>query len=112
MDELNAVFHALANDHRRQIIHELAIRPRSISELAAHRGLSLPAIHKHLRTLEEADMIRRHKTGRTTVIALRRAPLRRLQAWVDQFHPYWGSDSEALDNYADHFDNHSPQPKE
>ncbi len=112
MDELNAVFHALANDHRRQIIHELALRPRSISELAAHRGLSLPAIHKHLQALEEAAMIRRQKSGRTTVVALRRAPLLQLQAWVGEFHPYWGSDSEALDNYADHFDNSARQPKE
>jgi hypothetical protein len=36
-----------------QIIHALALRQHSISELADWRGLSLPAIHKHIQVLQE-----------------------------------------------------------
>ena len=102
MGDLSPVFDALANEHRRRIIHALALQPRSISQLAALRDLSLPAIHKHIRVLEEAGMVRRRKIGRTNFLALEREPLRRLQAWTDQFRPWWGTEAETLENYADH----------
>ena len=112
MDGLSEVFQALAHEHRRQIIHALALRPHSISELAEQRGLSLPAIHKHIAVLEDAGMVGRRKTGRTTFLALRREPLRRLQTWVAAFRPDWGTDQESLANYTDHFHHPPSDPKE
>ena len=100
VDNLDLVFSALANEHRREIIHALALQPRSISQLASLRDLSLPAIHKHVRLLEDAAMVRRRKIGRTNFLALERGPLRELQQWVDQFHPWWGTEGESLENYA------------
>jgi len=99
-DDLSPVFEALANEHRREIIHALALQPQSISQLASLRGLSLPAIHKHVRVLENAAMVRRRKVGRTNFLALERAPLRRLTTWVEQFHPWWGTEGESLETYA------------
>ena len=55
-------------------------------------------------------MVGRRKTGRVTFLTLRRAPLRRLQTWVEQFQPEWGTDDESLHNYADHLHKH-PTPK-
>jgi DNA-binding transcriptional ArsR family regulator len=101
MDDLSRVFDALANEHRREMIRLLALQPRSISQLAELRGLSLPAIHKHVRLLEEAAIVSRRKHGRTNFLALQREPLSRLQAWTGQFHPWWGTDGETLENYAD-----------
>ncbi len=99
-DDLSPVFDALANDHRREIIRALALQPQSISQLASLRGMSLPAIHKHVRVLENAAMVRRRKIGRTNFLALERAPLRRLTRWVEQFHPWWGIEAESLETYA------------
>jgi DNA-binding transcriptional ArsR family regulator len=101
VDDLSLVFDALANEHRREIIRLLALQPRSISQLAALRGLTLPAIHKHVRVLEEAALLSRRKLGRTNFLALEREPLGRLQAWTGQFHPWWGTDAETLENYAE-----------
>jgi DNA-binding transcriptional ArsR family regulator len=98
-DDLSPVFGALANEHRREIIHALALQPQSISQLASLRGLSLPAIHKHIRVLENAAKVRRRKIGRTNFLALERAPLRRLATWVEQFHPWWGTEGESLETY-------------
>ena len=112
MDELDAVFGALAHEHRRQMIHALSLRPHSISELADRRGLSLPAIHKHIQVLQDASLVRRRKTGRTTILALRREPLRQLQAWVDQFHPEWGTDTESLANYSERLQRQPTTPEE
>ena len=102
MDDLSRVFDALANEHRREIILLLALQPRSISQLAALRGLSLPAIHKHIGVLEEAGLVSRRKLGRTTFLALERAPVSRLQAWTGQLNPWWGTGKETLENYAEY----------
>ncbi len=106
--DLSRVFEALANEHRREIIYTLGLQPSSISQLASMRGLSLPAIHKHIRVLEEAEMVIRKKIGRTNFLGLNRGPLRGLQDWVGQFHPYWGSERESLENYARHLGNDTP----
>jgi DNA-binding transcriptional ArsR family regulator len=101
-DELDPVFGALANEHRREIVRLLALQPSSISRLAQLRDLSLPAIHKHVRVLEEAEMVRRRKIGRTNFLSLERKPILDLQSWVDQFQPWWGTGRESLENYAAH----------
>jgi DNA-binding transcriptional ArsR family regulator len=64
------------------------------------RELSLPAIHKHIKILENADMIIRRKIGRTNYLSLKRESFRGVQDWLMQFHAYWGSDGETLENYA------------
>ena len=112
MDHLSQVFDALANEHRREMIRLLALQPRSISQLAELRGLSLPAIHKHVRVLEEAAMVSRRKLGRTNFLALEREPLSRLQAWTGQFHPWWGTDAETLENYVDALRRDPPSSEE
>ncbi len=98
-DDLDVTLAALANAHRRAIVHALGLQPYSISQLAAQRELSLPAIHKHLAILEDAHLIRRRKTGRTTYLTLERQTLRSLQDWLAGFHTYWGTDAESLANY-------------
>ena len=98
--DLDSVFEALANKHRREIVYVLGLQPCSISQLASMRGLALPAIHKHIKILENASMVRRKKIGRTNFLTLNRGSLRGLQDWLMQYHTYWGSEEETLENYA------------
>ena len=98
--DLDRVFNALANRHRREIIYVLGLQPCSISQLAAMRGLTLPAIHKHIKLLETAEMVVRKKMGRTNYLTLNRHSLGSVQEWLMQFHTYWGSEEETLENYA------------
>ena len=98
--DLDVIFDALANEHRREIIYSLSLHPSSISQLALMRGLSLPAIHKHIKVLENAGMVIRKKSGRVNFLTLNRASLRGLQDWLLQYHAYWDSGSETLENYA------------
>jgi DNA-binding transcriptional ArsR family regulator len=97
--DLDRVFEALANAHRREIIYLLGLQPYSIHHLAEIRGLSLPAIHKHIKLLESADIVKRRKIGRTNFLTLNRHSLRTLQDWLGQYHAYWGTEEETLENY-------------
>jgi DNA-binding transcriptional ArsR family regulator len=107
--ELDQVLEALANPHRREIVYLVGLQPWAVNRLAQRRGLSLPAIHKHIKILHEAGLVTRRKHGRTTYLTLNRQPLVLLQTWVGQFHPYWGSDQATYENYAATFGLHSPE---
>jgi len=98
-NELDKVFEALANEHRRDIIYVLGLQPYSIHQLALMRGLSLPAIHKHVKILKAAEVIIEKKVGRTHFLTLNRNSLRVLQEWLMQYQTYWGSNTETLENY-------------
>src|SRR5882724_110538 len=98
--DLDVIFEALASKHRREIIYALGLQPHSISQLAAQQDLSLPAIHKHIKRLEHAGMILRKKIKQTNFLALNKKSLRGLQDWLIQYHTYWGSDEETLENYS------------
>ena len=97
---LNLVFDALANEHRREIIYHLSLQPASISDLATARDLSLQAIHKHINLLVEAGMVTRKKSGRTTFLTLNRASMREIQSWINQFQAHWDGGNETLENYS------------
>ena len=112
LQDLDNVFEALAHKHRREIIYVLSLQPCSINQLASMQGLSLPAIHKHIKVLENAGMIIRKKIGRTNFLTLNRASLRGLQEWVMQYHPYWGSNEETLENYAQYLGRSKTKNKE
>ena len=96
---LDSVLEALANPHRREIVYVLGLQPCAISQLARLRGLSLPAIHKHVKILENAGLVSRRKVGRTTYLILNPRRLRLLQDWAGQFHTYWGSHQASFENY-------------
>lgn len=110
-DELDRVFGALANRHRREMVRLLGLQPYAIARLAHIRGLSLPAINRHVRVLVEAGMVGRRKLGRTTFLTLDRASIRGLQGWLGEFHAYWGTEKETLENYAQFLAAESPTQK-
>lgn len=97
--QLDSIMTALSHSKRRGIVHDLSFGPATVSQLAAAHDLSLPAIHKHLATLEEANLIMRRKAGRTNFVALRARTLMVAQQWLGQYRAHWGSDEATLDNY-------------
>ena len=81
-EDLDNIFEALANKHRREIIYVLSLQPCSISKLAFLRNLSLPAIHKHIEILEKGGLVTRRKIGQTNFLTLNPESLRSLQDWL------------------------------
>jgi DNA-binding transcriptional ArsR family regulator len=82
---LDGTFGALADPTRRGIILRLARGETSVTELAEPYGISMPAISKHLKVLEEAGLIFRRKEGRTNYCSLATAPLGEIDSWLARF---------------------------
>ena len=97
--QLDTILGALANQKRRGIVHDLSLRPTTIGQLARNHELSLPAIHKHIRALEEAKLIIRKKAGRTNFVTLDSATLGLARNWITQYHVAWGNPRATLENY-------------
>ena len=97
--KLDSVLDGLANQKRRGIVHDLSLQPATVKQLAAQHGLSLPAIHKHIRILEKTNLIIRKKVGRTNFVALNPTPLRLAQQWIMQYRTDWGNVDASLENY-------------
>ena len=94
---LDHVFHALGDATRRRMLASLAGGERTVGQLAAPFAMSLAAASKHVRTLEQAGLIRREVRGRTHVCRLDPAPLASARAWLEQCEAFWTGRLDALE---------------
>jgi DNA-binding transcriptional ArsR family regulator len=98
-NHLDAVFQALGNAKRRGMLRTLSFGPATVTQLAHEHELSLPAIHKHLKSLEAAGLVVRRKAGRVNFVAMNKTSVREMQDWINQYRVEWGNEQETLDNY-------------
>jgi DNA-binding transcriptional ArsR family regulator len=96
---LDRTFSALADAHRRQILDRLGDGPVSISDLAGPLGMSLPGVLKHVRALEDANLVETQKRGRTRWCRLGEQPLDDAAAWIDERRTLW---NRRLDRFERH----------
>jgi DNA-binding transcriptional ArsR family regulator len=94
---LDAVFHALGDATRRQMLRELARGERTVTELAEPFAMSLAAASKHIKSLENAGLIRREVRGRTHVCRLAPGPLASAHEWLGFYERFWTDRLDALD---------------
>ena len=98
-NDLDALFHALADPTRRGILERLREGARTVGELAAPFPISRPAISKHLAVLAQAELVEREARGRETVVRLRAEPLRRARDWAEGYERFWTGRLESLAGY-------------
>ena len=98
-EQLTTVFLALADPTRRAILEHLSHGEASGTELAQPFSISVPAISKHLRVLEHADLILRRKEGRTHWFRLSARPMRDAVAWLEHYRHFWEAQFDSLETY-------------
>lgn len=98
-ERLTTVFLALADPTRRAILDRLAHGEASGTELAQPFAISVPAISKHLRVLERADLILHRKDGRTHRFRLAAGPMRDAAAWLEHYRRFWEAQFDSLETY-------------
>jgi DNA-binding transcriptional ArsR family regulator len=95
---LDRTFAALAHPTRRAILSRLASDgSASVSELAEPFDVSLMAISKHLKVMEEAGLIRREKDGRVQRCSFEPDALATASRWIEMHRTFW---TEQLDSLA------------
>jgi DNA-binding transcriptional ArsR family regulator len=94
---LNGTFAALADPTRRAILERLANGEASVGELAEPFALSLPAISKHLKVLERAQLIERRKAAQWRRCRLRPERLQAAATWIGQYERFWNESLARLD---------------
>jgi DNA-binding transcriptional ArsR family regulator len=94
---LDAVFHALGDATRRQMLRNLADGERSVGELAAPFDMSLAAASKHVKALERAGLVRRRVMGRTHLCRLEAQPLEGAHEWIGFYERFWSSRLDILE---------------
>jgi DNA-binding transcriptional ArsR family regulator len=89
MMNLDHTFAALAHAKRRAIVARLVRGDATVVELAKPLGISLPAIFRHLRVLEDALIITNEQRGKYGTCHLKREALASAAEWIDFHRTFW-----------------------
>lgn len=98
-DALSLTFAALADPTRRAILARLAAGERSVTELAEPFAMSLPAVSKHLRVLEQAGLIARRSEAQWRPRRIEGGRLKEVADWAEQYRHIWEQRLDRLDGY-------------
>ena len=99
MDAISNTFSALADPTRRAILARLALGETSVTELAKPFEMSMPAVSKHLRVLENAGLVERGRQAQFRPVKLKAEPLREASQWIDSYRRFWEESFDRLDEY-------------
>jgi DNA-binding transcriptional ArsR family regulator len=97
--KLTETFAALANSTRRAILARLAEGAATVNELAEPFDMTLPAISKHIKVLEQAGLVGRARGAQNPPCALDAARLQEVSSWAEQYRPVWEARFARLDDY-------------
>ena len=95
--QLDQTFAALADPTRRALLSRLESGERTLSELAAPLPMSLMAVQKHVRILEDAGLVETQKVGRSRYVKLRPQGLTPVVRWIQLSEQRWSSAFDRLE---------------
>ncbi len=96
---VDAVFHALSNATRRQVVEQLAAGPATVSELAARFDMQLPSFVQHLGVLERSRLVRSAKRGRVRTYEIAPERLQVVDDWLTARRREWEARLDRFDQY-------------
>lgn len=100
-DTLSKTFAALADPTRRALLADLMKGESNVSDLAKPflKEMSLPAITKHLKVLENAGLITKTKAAQWRSCQINAVPLKDATDWIEQYREFWEDSFDRLDDY-------------
>lgn len=98
-DPLSATLSAIADPTRRAILARLTQGEATVNELAEPFDISLPAISRHLKVLEQAGLISRGREAQWRPCRLETGPLKDLDGWLAQYRRFWEGSFDKMDAY-------------
>ncbi|MCW2506531.1 MAG: transcriptional repressor sdpR [Actinomycetia bacterium] len=109
-DRLSVIFGALADPTRRAILTRLAEGDATVSELAEPFSISLQAVSRHLKVLEQAGLITRSRSAQWRSSSLNAEPLREATAWMERYRQFWDTNFARLDAHLKRMQKSDPPP--
>ncbi|MEO1476725.1 MAG: metalloregulator ArsR/SmtB family transcription factor [Pseudomonadota bacterium] len=97
MPSIDNTLGALADPTRRQIITQLSAGERRVSDIAEPHDMSLNAVSKHIKVLEEAGLLVRRKVGRTHYLSFDPKGLEPVAEWIERTKAMWAKRLDALE---------------
>ena len=94
--QLDAAFAALSDPTRRTLLARLESGEKTLSELAEPLPMSLMAVQKHVRVLEDAGLVATRKLGRSRYVRLRTEGLRPATDWIQRAQTRWNAAFDRL----------------
>jgi DNA-binding transcriptional ArsR family regulator len=88
---------ALAEPNRLHIVELLRDGPRPVGEMVHRLHLRQPQVSKHLRVLSDAGLVDARVDAQRRIYALRPAPLRQLDVWLEKYRRLWEQNFQRLD---------------
>lgn len=95
--EVDAIFQALADATRRDIVARVIEREQSVSSLAASYAMSFAAVQKHVAVLERASLVSKTRQGREQIVRADRAAIGRARALLEHYENLWRHRAAAID---------------
>ncbi len=111
-DPLTLTFSALADPTRRAILQRLAHGEASVSELTEPFDISMPAISRHLKVLEQAGLVARTRNAQWRPVQLNAAPLAEVACWVERYRRHWQGEFDRMDAYLAELQKGDPDAKQ
>jgi len=96
-DDVDRIFHALADATRRDIVRRTLTTDASVSELAAAYSMSFAAVQKHVAVLEGAGLVTKKPKGRSRIVRADAQTIARAQQLLDAYALLWRSRIDRLD---------------
>lgn len=98
-EDLDRVFHALADPSRRRMVIRLVAGPATVSELAQPLTMAMPTVLQHLKVLEESGLVVSEKQGRVRTCRIEPEPMDKVQGWLAEQRAIWEARFDRLDAY-------------
>jgi DNA-binding transcriptional ArsR family regulator len=97
--DMKTLWTALTEPNRLHIVELLRDGPLTVGEIAQRLGLQQPQVSKHLKVLNEAEIVEVQPQANRRIYTLRREPFQELEAWLQSFRRLWEERFDRLDDY-------------
>ena len=96
---LNFIFFSLADPTRLDILRKVSVNELSIGELAEYYDISFQAVSRHIKVLEKASLIVKHRKGKYNYIQLAPKPFRDAMDYLSFYKMFWEEKLDLLGKY-------------
>lgn len=102
METRRDIFQAIADPTRRAILTLIALQPMTPNAIAEHFESSRQAVSKHIRILDECQLLNQEQVGREIYYYFNPQKMKEVDTWLDQFRKLWEKRFNELDKVLHH----------